>query len=441
MEQQTLPQSSQFPNSQPARKLIIMLLCAAILLLLIGTRFFSVNEKKDIITPTITNIQTPAELAVRSDISYPYYFTDTKGVWRKDAGESPILVYSSSKPASQYYSRKYMFSMIAPDLVVATYYDAGTGNETTELNECRYNISSKTANCTVVDQVHAWHDLLVSTIPNESAYIYFRRKPEKRGWFGAVHAQVPYQVEVIRRNHLLNTSDKVTSIEQAVGCGGGSWHSLYYHGYRRGITITSNGLILLSFGCEGEPGQHYVIDINQKKIIPGDWDFIAPREIDGGGIVFHRLEETRNQENKKERHVFYTAPITNLAQETKLFDLGPDKYVGDMTYSKSQKRIYLSYIYKPDPEIPQSTDQDQNDYKLRIASFNPHENAGPQDIFTTKGYFIDNLVPVGDNLLYYLSLASISNSVLKTPEKTYLLDLGTQTADLQADFGLIPASL
>jgi len=373
---------------------------------------------------------------------YPYYYSDNNGVWRKNSIEElAVLIYSSSSSPKDN-KNTYLFKVITSNLIVTTHMTDYIGEP--DLFECDYNNSLKKANCQLVDKVHVFGSMLISLIPGETSYVYLAKAPDKQSWLGTVYAQVPYSVEVKKRNYESKTIENIAEIEQQVGCGGASWHSLYYHGYHQGILVTSNKLILLQLGCEGYSGDgsQYVIDINQKKLIPGTWDFISPTEIDGGLILFHRIPELWNHENKPETHVFYTVPINDLTKETKLFDFGPDKYVSDILYDHIKKQLYIAYIYSPSRS---GSDPFNSIFDLRIAVSNPfNPTSQPKDIYSTQGYFINDLSLVNNQLKYTLTkeVPALNknqplNSTTVEEKSTYLFDTLTNVSNLQASSELI----
>ena len=396
------------------------------------------------ITPYPSPTLYPSVIPSLEEI-YPYYYADKKAVWRKNSkNEEAVLIFSSTKKPAGNFS-KYFFKLIHPNLVVTAFYDENP-SRVMEIFECNYSSDIKGSDCKLADASYqfGFGDFLIESVPGEPSYIYLKIAQENRSSFGSVFAQMPFPVDVMKRNYAENKIEKVAQIEQRVGCGGGSWHANYYHGYKRDILVTSNKMILLQLGCEGYPGQgnQYVIDVNQKKIISGNWDFISPVEIDGGRILFHRI--TSNQDYKKRTHSFFTASINNPAGETQLFDFGPDKYVTDLLYDKQKKQAQISYIYTDIQKPPHNFD-------LRIAVFNPNDpNLLPTDIYMTKGYYIDNMMMLGQNMIYNFSKQTsycVSSCNEKFPAfkwitevDTYFLDKLTNISTLEATGSIVPAN-
>jgi len=370
---------------------------------------------------------------------YPYYYADDAGVWRRNNDISkPILVYAGVK-SSEKGTWKYMFKVIEPNLILAVYtnneYDTGDPG----LYECNFDDKLLKSICIFKDTLHVFGGMLISKVPGETSYIYLKKAPPPQSLLGVVYAQVPYPIDVIKRNYVTNTSESIAQIEQQVGCGGGSWHGLYYHGYHRKILITSNKLILLQLGCEGYPGEgsQYVIDINNKKIVSGNWDFIDPKEIEGNKIVFHRIPKLWNHENLPESHVFYSAPLNDLTKETLLFDFGQDKYVSDMVYEKSQKKIFVSYIYAPKQYVDNA-----NDYDLRIAQFDPYlTSVEPKDNLKTKGYYIDKLVATESMIIYRYSIYEEKENRYNSIANTYFFNPQTSSSSIQATMEIVPMNV
>lgn len=363
---------------------------------------------------------------------YPYYFTDDKGVWRRNNDSSkPILIYAGVK-SSEKGTWKYMFKVIEPDLILAVYTNNEYDTSDPGLYECNFDKKLLKSICIFKDIAFTRVDMLISKIPGETAYIYLKKAPKSLDGLS-------YPVEVMKRNYITDTSESIAQIESQQGCGGGSWHGSYYHGYHRGIFITSNKFILLQFGCEGYPGEksQYVIDINNKKLIPGNWDFIDPQEIEGNKIVFHRIPRSTNQQPWTESHVFYYVSLSDLSKETKLFDFGPDKYVADMIYDSGSKYIYFSYV-----DAPQKRADENGDYDLRIAKFSPYETPIiPRDNLKTKGYYIDDLNLAKGIFTFIQSTYVDKGTRYEIIGSTYFFDPLSSSSKLQATMEIVPMNV
>lgn len=349
-----------------------------------------------------------------------YYFADEKGIWFKDGYSAELeLIFSSKKNLKKELYPSYKFQIINRNIVIVMY---SVPYDDTEMYEC--DRTSGKHICTSIDKTYTFGEEkpLIRKIPSENAYVFLRKIPEKLSWFGEVYAQTPYNVEVVKRDYEKGNTEVITQIVQEIGCGGGSWHNGYYHGHKRSMTITSNKLILLQLGCEGYPGEtsQYVVDINKKEIIPGEWNFITPKEINGNRILFHRVEKIPTQSGKPQQseHVFYTALLQDLTKETKVKNMGPNKYVSDFVYHKDRKQIYVSYIQN---ESPYGANLG-NDFDLRIAELDL-QNAKIRDIYNTTAFYIPNLLLDGDMLIFTTEFST--ENYLEEDYYTHIFDLST----------------
>lgn len=385
---------------------------------------------------TLTEENYPKPAVVDTLWIEDYYFSDENGVWFKNTfDDKPELIFSSDEkiPANQ--MPEYKYQVLDYGTVLAMY---SIPYVDSKLYECVNN--GRTHDCTAVDNTYTFYEdkPLIRKIPGENAYVYLRKLPEKLGWFGDVYAQMPYNIEVVKRNYENNTSEVIAQIVQEVGCGGGSWHTGYYHGYRRDMMITTTKLAFLQLGCEGYPGNtsQYVIDINKKQTLPGNWHFISPVQMNDSTVLFHRVVKIPTQSGKpqKSEHVFYTAPLNDLTNETELLHFGSDNFVADFVYHEDRKRIYISYIHEPDPYQGNKI----NDFDLRIAEIDPQKPEQLRDIYKTKGYYMSDLMLSGDMLIFTSEFQKKEKSAMVTDYYTNLFDLSKNEIEGSVDKKIFP---